>query len=494
MKRFLQLGLMTSLLVSCSFIPKYQQPNVEVPERWRGEVAKDMAQNAANGAAHNLSQAIPAQWWTLYQDPVLDDLMTVAQRQNPELRAGLERVNQSRAALRIAGASLLPSADASLGAGRSRTNPKIGPTVTENNLSAGLAISYELDLFGRNRAQVASARASLKSQKYQQESLKLVTLGDVASAYFNLIAARERVRIAENNLKNSRDVLHIIDVRVQTGLDSNLELAQQRVAVSSSEANLASLKQLQSTYQNALAVLIGRAPQDFDFTPDRTLFDVPVPHIAPEQPAVLLERRPDIHVAEQNLMVANANIGAARAAFFPALTLGGNASIAGTAFGDPSTSILSLASSLTAPIFQGGRLQGGLDQANAAQRELIENYRGTVLTAFREVEDALAATRAASEREVALRTARDEARRAYDISRKRYDVGTIDFQTLLDTQAALLSAEDLYARALEQKLSSSVDLVKALGGGWRPPLNSSASIDAGNAGDVSVAKPDKRLQ
>lgn len=467
MKRFLQLGIISSLLVSCSFMPNYKQPRIEVPERWRAEFSQDQS----NGQ----SQPIPMQWWKLYQDSTLDDLMAIAQRQNPDIRAGVERINQARAELRIAGASLLPSANASMGADRTRNNPAIGDTATDTNLSAGLAISYDLDLFGANHSRVASARAALKSQEYQEDSLKLVRLGDVAAAYFNLIGARERVRVAEDNLKNSRDVLRIIDVRVQTGLDSNLELAQQRVTVSSSEANLASLKQLQSNYQNALAILIGRAPQDFHFSSDRSLFDLPTPLVALEQPSVLLERRPDIHAAEENLIIANADIGVARAAFFPSINLGGNASIASTAFGDPSTSILSLTSSLTAPIFEGGRLQGGLEKATATQRELIENYRATVLVAFREVEDALAATKAASEREAALRTARNEARRAYDISRKRYDVGTIDFQTLLDTQASLLSAEDLYAQALNAKLTASVDLVKALGGGWRASLNSSAS-------------------
>ncbi|HOO50816.1 MAG TPA: efflux transporter outer membrane subunit [Alphaproteobacteria bacterium] len=459
MKKVLPLTLTVALLSSCSFIPSFTQPDVEVPVRWKNELSQSARQ-----------AQIPAQWWTLYQDETLNALVEDALTQNLDLRAGFERVNQARSALRIAGASMLPSASASLGAERARTNPAVGPSSTDNSFSAGLAISYDLDLFGSNRATIDAARASLRSEQYEQEALKLVTISDLTEAYFNLLSTRERVRIAEDNLKNSREVLRIINIRVDTGLDSDLELSQQRVAVSSSEAALATLRLQESVFENALALYLGRAPQTFDMMSTKAISQFPVPEIALEQPSVLLERRPDIHVAEQNLIAANANIGVARAAFFPSLNLGGTGSAAVASLGDPATTLLAATASLAAPLFTGGRLEGGLDQANSRQRELVEVYRKTVLVAFREVEDALAATRAAQDREVALRTAMNSARRAYDISRKRYEVGTIDFQTLLDTQAALLSAEDSYAQALDAKLTASVDLVKALGGGWSDPV------------------------
>jgi len=473
MKSILPLSLTAILLSSCSFIPGYSQPDVEVPQRWKHEVAAE-------------SQVqIPEKWWTLYQDETLNMLAEDALTQNLDLRAGFERINQARSSLRVAGASMLPSASASLGAERSRTNPASGSSSTDNNFSAGLAISYDLDLFGANRAGIEAARAALHSQQYQQESLKLVTMGDLTEAYFNLLSTRERVRIAEDNLKNSREVLRIIQVRVDTGLDSDLELSQQRVAVSSSEAALATLKQQEAVYENALALLLGRAPQTFDLMSTKTIAEFPVPNIALEQPSTILERRPDIHVAEQNLIAANANIGVARAAFFPSINLGGTGSAAVASLGDPATTLLAATASLAAPLFTGGRLEGGLDNATSQQRELIETYRKTVLTAFKEVEDALASTKAAAEREVALRTAMNNARRAYDISRKRYEVGTIDFQTLLDTQAGLLSAEDNYAQALDAKLTASVDLVKALGGGWTNPDMTAAQP---SAADVSTAE------
>lgn len=477
MKNIIKLTLTSALLASCSFIPQYSQPTVEVPSRWSAE-------------ASQTGVSIPAQWWTLYNDAVLNNLMQEALTQNLDLRAGVERINQSRAQLRIAGATLLPSADASLGASRTTTNPPGASSSTSNSYNGGLSISYDLDLFGANRATTEAARASLRGQQYEQESLKLVTLGDIAQAYFGYLVSVERARIAEENLKNSREILRIIKVRVDTGLDSNLELAQQNVAVSSSEASLATIKQQESTYRNALAVLMGHAPQTFALPETRPLAQFAVPEVALIQPSTLLERRPDIHVVEQSLLAADANIGAARAAFFPSINLGGTASVAATSFGDPATTVLALASSLSAPIFSGGRLEGGLDNANAQQRELVETYRKTVLVAFREVEDALAATKAANEREVALRTAMQEARRAYDISRKRYEVGTIDFQTLLDTQSSLLNAEDSYAQALEARLSASVDLVKALGGGWEDRIAEADPVASQPAEKVISPRPE----
>ncbi|MDD3020189.1 MAG: efflux transporter outer membrane subunit [Alphaproteobacteria bacterium] len=481
MKKVLPLAFSTFLLASCSFIPQYSQPSVEAPSRWKSEIA---AENKVE---------IPAKWWTLYQDETLNSLAEEALTQNLDLRAGFERVNQARAALRIAGASMLPSANASLGASRTRTDPPSAKATNVNNFSGGLAISYDLDLFGANRATIEAARASLYGQQYEQEALKLVTLGDLTSAYFNLLTTRERVRIAEDNLKNFREVLNIIQVRVDTGLDSDLELSQQKVAVSSSEAALATHKQQEAIYQNALALLLGKAPQTFSLDSPKNIADFSVPQIAIEQPSVLLERRPDIHSVEQSLIAANANIGAARAAFFPSINLGGTATAAAASLGDPASTVLALASSLTAPIFSGGSLEGGLDQATSQQRELVETYRKTVLTSFREVEDALATTKAAAEREVALRSAMNNARRAYEISRKRYEVGTIDFQTLLDTQASLLSAEDTYAQALEAKLTASVDLVKALGGGWseQAPEQQSTPIPASAPASAPVPAPEE---
>ncbi|MFA7277315.1 MAG: efflux transporter outer membrane subunit [Pseudobdellovibrionaceae bacterium] len=459
MKKILALSTLSILLSSCSLIPSFETPHMDVPARWTS------ATKAPDG------QEIPHAWWQAYGDPHLDKLVDTALTRNLDLEAGLAAIEEARADLKIAGADLLPSADASLGAGRTRTNPAQGSTTTATSLSGSLGISYDLDLFGANAAGRDAARAMFEESVYSQEALRLVTAADVAETYFNLILTNERVRIAESNLKNARDVLHIIQVRVDNGLDSELELSQQRVSVATNEASLANLKKLASTYHNALAVLLGQAPQSLVMTQETTgqLLSLKAPDFPVSQPSVLLERRPDIASVEASLVAANANIGAARAAFFPSVTLGLTGSLSGTGLNDPLGTALGVTSALAAPIFAGGRLEGGVEKTTAARAQLIQTYKKTVLTSFKEVEDALASVSAAQSRETSLKVAMESARKAYDISRKRYEVGTIDFETLLDTQASLLLAEDTYAQALKDKLSASLDLAKALGGGWKSP-------------------------
>jgi len=417
-------------------------------------------------AANPDGQQIPSDWWTVFKDTTLDQLIADAGRENLDLKIGVERVAQSRAALKIAGASLLPSADASASAGKTRTNPASGNTTTDTNLSGGLSIAYDLDLFGANRASNEAAEATLKSSELTHKALELTTYGDVSDAYFNLLLTRDRVRIGNENLKNARELLRIVEARVAAGVDSNLELSQQRVAVSNSEAALSTLTQSETIYRNALSLLLGRTPDMFNL-PDAALAKIAVPNIAAGQPSTLLERRPDIASAEQSMIAANANIGVARAAYFPSVTLGLSATAVGTGLSDPLGTALGLASSLTAPIFEGGRIEGGIEQATSEQRAMVATYQKTVLNAFGEVENALSAVKTTSDRENALKTAMNEAQKAYDISRKRYEVGTIDFATLLDTQSALLNAQDNAAQASKARLSASLDLIKALGGGWK---------------------------
>lgn len=483
MKTALSLTFISLLLASCSFIPEMTKPSVEIPQRWRGMEAQ------------NIGTPIPAQWWTIYNDAPLNHLINTAETQNLDIRAGVEKINQANAALEIAGASLLPNVSGTAGLGKTRTNPDTGKTTSVTALSGGLSVAYELDLFGTNASKRAEARALRSSAQYTQESLRLVTEASVASTYFNLLAAQERVRIAEQNLKNAKDIQGIIQARFDNGLDSGLELAQQKEAVANREATLATLRQTNTIYHNALALLLGHAPQTFEMDVSSNINTLVVPDIEPSQPSVLLERRPDIHAIEAQLIAANANIGAARAAFYPSVSLGVTGSLSSTGFSDPATTVLGLASSLAAPIFQGGALTGGLHAANASQRELVEVYRKIVLTAFKEVEDALASVTAAEARQKALKEAVSQSQKAYDISRKRYDVGTIDFQTLLTTQTNLLLAEDSYAQALNDKLTASADLVKSLGGGWKDntqplPAESTAPEPAGPLTPELPAEPE----
>ncbi len=441
--------LLAVLLTGCSLVPTYQRPDVTVPGGWSIDAQEENAEIAAD-------------WWAQFGSPELDRLMSQALVQNNDLRASLARVDQARASLKIAGASLLPTADASLGASRTRSNPSSGPISTDNSWRAGAGLSYELDLFGANSAGVNAARAQLAGSEFDNVALALVVTGDVANAYFNILNLRERLSIADQNLKLARDVLNVVQARFDAGASSALELSQQKTALANTDASLASLNNQMNAAENALSVLLAIPPQSEDFA-GKSLKEIKVPTIAPGQPSELLERRPDIRSAEASLLAANANIGAARAAFYPSVNLG----LDGSASWTPLSSAVSLTSSLVAPLFTGGRLEGGLESATARQVELSENYRKAIYTSFREVEDALSAAKAAQQRQDAFTRALREAETSYNLSRELYIAGSIDFQTLLNTQSSLFSAQDSYASVRLEMLNAAVDLYKALGGGWQ---------------------------
>jgi len=444
------------MLGACQLSPDYAEPKVDLPQSWRDESAK---QSAAQ-------EKIDAQWWKKFKSAELDRLMQDALENNIDLRAALARIDQARAAAKIAGAPLLPSADASAGAGWNRNNPASGKTTSENRGSLGVSVGYEVDLFGRNRAGLNAAEASLRGSVYDRDALELVVKSDVAQGYFLLLNLRERMDIAKNNLENSREVLRIVEARYNAGTASALDVSRQKTSLASAEASLTALGNQARAAENALSILLGRAPVDLKLK-TRSLAAVTVPKIPLSQPSAVVAQRPDIRAAEETLVAANADIGAARAAFFPVLNLGLDTTVARSPLSDPASVALALAASAAAPIFKGGQLQGGVDRARARQAELAENYRKTVLTSMQEVENALSSAKAAREREVSLSTAMQEARKAYTLSRDLYEAGSVDYQTMLDAERTLLSAEDNHASVRLELLNAAVDLYKSLGGGWQ---------------------------
>jgi NodT family efflux transporter outer membrane factor (OMF) lipoprotein len=458
MKRTTLLYLGTALIAlsACTTSVPYEKPEMSLPKQWSVNVIK--VQNDTP------SQARATDWWKSFNNEELDIVITRALANNTGLAASIQKVAQARASLKKTGASLLPSADLSGGASRAHNNPSSGDSTYSSKLSTGVNVSYELDLFGSNRASVEGAAASLEATTYDLEALSLIVIGDVAESYFTLANLRERLDIADKNLKNSKEILRIIDARVREGSESDLELAQQKTSVASAEASRASIEEKIKNAENALAVLLGQIPQTLDIK-QNSLKDVIIPDIALVQPSSLLESRPDIRAAEANLKGANADISVAKAAFYPSISLGLSDSLSASGFGDPTATILSLASSLTAPLFSGGELEGSLENATARQKELVQTYHQTVLTSFQEVEDALAAMDAAQKRETFFLTAMENAARAYDISKSRYEAGSIDFQTLLDTQTTLLSSEDSFSQVRLERLKACINLFKAMGGG-----------------------------
>lgn len=441
-----------ALLSGCSLIPNYEKPTVGTPQTW-------------NEASATQETRIAKDWWKSFKSAELNTLMTQALSYNNDLAAALARVDQARGLAKAAGAPLFPSVDGGAGLTYDRTYPEKGKTTSVNAGTAGISVGYELDLFGKNRAAAESASADVESATFTKDATALVVMSEVAKGYFNVLNLQERLSIADQNVESATELLRIVQARFDAGATTQLDVSQQKADLANTQASRATVELQLKTARNALAVLVGKTPQSFSLA-GKELRSVSVPDIAPGQPSTLLERRPDIAAAEADLRAANADIGVARAAFFPDVTLGLDWTIASSSLGDPASTALALASSLTAPIFKGGLLEGNLLFSKARKAELLETYRKSVLTSFKDVENALAGVKASQSRENSLAVALTESRKAYDLSKQQYDVGSIDFQRLLDARRTMLAAEDGYIQTKNDRLASAVDLYKSLGGGW----------------------------
>jgi len=431
-------------LSACSLAPTYQRPSMTIPAGW--------SDVSSVGATEQNSTPF---WQDLGSDE-LNRLIDNVLAQNLDLEAALHRIEQARAQAKVAAAPLYPTINASGTAAHTFQDP------TDKSAAGGGAnISYEVDLWGKNRNQAQSADYRIDASQFDREALRLVVTADATNFYSQILSLNDRVQIAEFNLKNAEDILRIVEARFNAGGVSGLEVSQQRVAVNNFRTALTSLIEQRSTTANALAILLGLAPQDLA-TPTASLVSLKLPAVNLTPPSTLLTARPDIESAEAGLRAANADIGAARAAFFPSLTLSASTVIA-AGFGGPAAAASSIASSLLAPIFTGGQLTGNLENVTARQKELAANYQKTVLTAFQEVEDALAGLKGANERALIARSSVTESQNAYNIAKAQFDAGAIDYLNLLDTQRSLYLAQDSEIAIAQAQLQSFVQLRKAMG-------------------------------
>ena len=429
-------------LSACSLAPNYERPQMAMPTGWSSDVGTAQQSN------------IPF-WQDLGSDQLnrmIDDVLA----QNLDLEAALHRIEQARAQAKVAAAPLYPSIIASGSTSRTFQNPQ-----DTTAASGGANVSYEVDLWGKNRNQAKSADYRVDASQFEREALRLVVTADATNLYAQILSLNDRVKIAEFNLNNAEEILRIVEARFNAGSVSGLEVSQQRVAVNNFRTALAALIEQRSTTGNALAILLGQAPQAFSL-PSAPLISLTLPAVNLNPPATLLTARPDIESAEASLRSVNADIGAARAAFFPSLTLNASTVIA-AGFGNPAAAASQIASSLLAPIFTGGQLTGNLENVTARQKELAVIYQKTVLTAFQEVEDALAALKGANDRAEIARSSVIESQNAYNIAKAQFDAGAIDYLNLLDTQRSLYLAQDSQIAINQAQLQSFVQLRKAMG-------------------------------
>ncbi|MGZ8464964.1 MAG: efflux transporter outer membrane subunit [Candidatus Binatia bacterium] len=432
-------------LSACSLAPQYERPQMALPNGWSNVAGVGNAQLNPTTA-----------FWQELGSTDLNHLIDNALAQNLDLEAALHRIEQARAQAKSGAAPLYPTITASGSASRSFQDPR-----DTSSARGGGSMSYEVDLWGKNRNAAKSADYRVNASEFDREALRLVVTSDATNFYAEILTLNDRIRIAEFNLKNAEEILRIIEARFGQGSVSGLEVSQQRVAVNGFRTTVASLVEQRSTTANALAILLGLAPQSFP-APTAELATLAMPPINLTPPATLLTARPDIESAEAGLLAANADIGVARAAFFPSLTLGLDTAIA-AGFGGPAAAATSIASGLLAPIFTGGRLTGNLESVTARQKELAVQYRQTVLVAFQEVEDALAALKSNNDRALLSRATVAESQNAYDIAKARFDAGAIDYLNLLDAQRTLYQAQDSQITINQGQLQSFVQLRKALG-------------------------------
>ena len=424
------------------------------------------------GAAATGQSAFPDSLGGALGSAELQRLTVRALAANADLGAATARVAQARAQLGLARASMLPVVSGSAGLAATRTDDSGGRTFDFSDAFAGVDAAYEIDLFGRARAERRSARARLAAAGFDRAALALVVETDVARAFVQHAALADRLTLLDRSIANARELERIIGVRRRLGVATLVETGLQANEVRQLEAERSRLVEAQARTRNALAILTGEeAP--LLMLPPATLAALTVPAIAPAPPGMLLVRRPDIRAAEARIAAADGDVARARAAFLPQLRLTAGALGQAATLSGPFGATLTAGAELLGPIFDRRRLRGGLAFAAAAQAETVELYRQALLTAFAEVEDALAAAEQSRVREALLAAIVGEGRTTARLVRLQYIEGEADLQLLLDAERDLVRAEDAHAVARQEQLDAAIALYKAAAG--------TADVQAGTA-------------
>jgi len=459
--RKLSTFLLVSLLAGgCTIGPDYQRPVVDTPTEWRVTTpdAKELADSA---------------WWQQFNDPVLNDLIGVALNDNKDLLIAVARIEEYAGRYGVVRADLFPQLSASTDYSRGRiteagANP-LSPAykTTTDSFSATLNTSWELDLWGRVRRSTEAAKAQFIASEEGRRGVILSLVGNVATAYINLRALDRQLEISQNTAKSRGDSYLLFKERFAGGVISELELSQNRSQYEEALASIPGLEKAVTLQENGLSILLGRNPGPI--ARGRNIDELILPAIVAGMPSDLLERRPDLRQAEQTLIAANAQIGVAKAAYFPTISLTGSF---GSASGDLSdlfkgpSKIWQYGAPVSLPIFTAGKIAGGVKEAEAIQQQALLGYQQAVQNAFREVNDALT-DQGQTGRQLAVQKSQVQSLRQYaGIARLRYDNGYTDYLSVLDAERSLFNAELAYTQTKGALYLSVINLYKAMGGGW----------------------------
>jgi len=463
-------------LSGCAIGPDFVRPASTLPEQYAVSSGSDAAAEAASDAASEAA-AIQPDWWKQFKDPVLDDLLDKALLQNADLRIAIARVEQAEAAAREAGGALLPQIDAQASGSRARYSsmnaiPLSGSTPVQRDArSAALTTSYELDVWGRVRRGYESVRASALASQYSRDAIRLSVAGLVTNSYLALRALDAQLTVADESLATRKTTLELIRTRVDAGLVSPLDQHQAEGNLAAIEAQTASLRLQRAQTEHQLALLVG--------VPDLRiaagdLRQLPLPPVPPAGlPSSLVQARPDVRQAEENLVAANAGIGVAKAGYFPKFTLTGSLGSESKTLENLFTAgagTWALGLGALMPIIDFGRTSARVDQATAQQKQSLVAYQNTLQTAFKEVKDALVSVRENAAGEAAQAARVEASAKALQIAQLRYDAGYSGYLDLLEAQRSNNDSLQSLISTRQARLSAAVDLFKALGGGWKDEI------------------------
>jgi len=455
------------LLTACAVGPDYKRPAVELPSAY-----PDAAPNAAANPEQGM---IAVDWWTLYGDATLNELVASTLQNNTDLRKAAAQVDEAEAVLAEVGSALLPEIDLGASSSRSRSSslnaqplPSGTPPIANTNRLA-LSTSFELDFWGRLRRASEAARAQFLSTRYAKDVTALTLASATAQSYFVLRSLDAQIAATQQTLASREEALAVIKNRAAGGLASELEVNQAEVARADAALQMRELQRQRALMEHQLGLLTGKLNLQIAAG---DVMNLPAPALPPAGlPSTLVERRPDVRQAEQALIAANAKIGVAKAAQLPTFSLTGNFGGSSKELSDVLKSgarIWSLGLNAALPIFDAGRYAARTREAEAVQRQALAAYQKSVETAFKDVADALTNVVQSTAATADVQAKMDAARNALRLSRLRYEAGYSAYLEVLDAQRTANAAELALAQNRQAQLLYSVDLMKALGGGWSP--------------------------
>ena len=452
------------LLAGCATQPPYQRPAIDLPAQFK-EATPAAAQAGIWRPAQPGGDAPPAQWWLLFGDPVLDQLQERAATGNPGIAQAVARLRAAQAAVAGSRAALLPTLGASTGATRARGAGASGTASPGTSYSLGLNASWELDLWGRLAGAVSASEAGAQASGADLAAARLSLQATLAQTYFALRAAEAQGQLLQGTLSAYEQSWQLTRNRARAGVASPADVAQAEAQYKGTQAQLIEAQSSRAQLEHALAALLGLPPAAFGLEPTAAL---PAPPEVPgELPSALLERRPDIAAAERRVAAANAEVGVARAAWFPALTL----SAAGGYRGAPLADLISapnlfwsLGPALAIALFDGGARSAAVESARAALDLAAAGYRQTVITALQEVEDNLTAATALAQEQQVQTEAVAAAQRALDIANNQYKAGTVAYLNVLSAQTTVLSAQRSLIDVRNRRLAAVNTLLKNVAG------------------------------